>query len=297
MLSFCLWKPTSVPVCSPVLSSHSWVSPWVHADCTNKCNGVKSNYMTLIKEINIDYFHKTVLLAFLSLPLSVSLSLSTNSNTLCCTKWMGLLCWSLFSSFESYSSLTSTTFMEGMSFFPSLLCCLTQLGSVTRTATWSVSWIVDIRHRNDVSWCFLCLDPGTHLSPSTWFPSRCRGIVTSVLLCSWHPSSTGSPLSAGVPCDYSRAPPALRDRVWPQPLLRNVKRMAAHCHSPPTATARAQQSPSWPLTEESEVEGGGLVKGGRRMYQWVCKKEGKQWGKSKTWKKLRCWPQIMLKCL
>lgn len=51
------------------------------------------------------------------LPLCFFPTLSTNSNTLCCTKWMGLLCWSLFSSFESYSSLTSTTSMEGMSLF------------------------------------------------------------------------------------------------------------------------------------------------------------------------------------
>lgn len=71
-------------------------------------------------------FTKLYRLLLYSQPVSLSTSpcffsaLSTNSNTLSCTKWMGLLCWSLFSSVESSSSLTSTTSMEGMSVLPSL---------------------------------------------------------------------------------------------------------------------------------------------------------------------------------
>lgn len=94
----------------------------------------------------INSFHQTVLLAFLSPSLSTYLSLyffsalSTNSNTLSCTKWMGLLCWSLFSSVESSSSLTSTTSMEGMSIFPSLF-------SHVLLSCWA--WVAN----SHASWC------------------------------------------------------------------------------------------------------------------------------------------------
>ncbi len=107
-------------------ASYALPSPFdqsVHVVLTN----VSINSVRMASKINTVSFHQTVLLAFLSpsfslswpLPLFFS-ALSTNSNTLSCTKWMGLLCWSLFSSVESSSSLTSTTSMAGMSVFPSL---------------------------------------------------------------------------------------------------------------------------------------------------------------------------------
>ena len=123
-----------------------------------------------------------------------------------------------------------------------------ELGSLTRTATWChIEWIVDHAF-TDV---FLCLNPGTRPFPSTWSPCRCPGTVTLAPLCSWRPSSTGSPWSAGEPCGYSWAPPALRDHMRARRQPRSGRRMATHCHSLPTATARAPQSPSWPLTEKN----------------------------------------------
>lgn len=167
---------------------------------------------------------------------------------------MGLLCWSLFSSVESYSSLTSTTSTEGMSFFPSLFCCLAELGSVTCTATRKVC--ERTFYNPAIFFCLLpVLGPGTHPFPSTWFRWRCPGTVTSALLCLWRPSSTGSPSFAEAPCDCSRAPPARRGRTRPPPPLRSSRGMATLCPSPPTATARSPQSPSWPRTERSGVEG------------------------------------------
>lgn len=172
------------------------------ADVPNKYNHVSINSITMASEINSKSFQQTVLLAFL-LPLTLSLSrslstfprfsaLSTNSNTLSCTKWMGLLCWSLFSSVESSSSLTSTTSMEGMSVFPSLY-------SHVLPSCWA---LVSNSHRLPILGIIKCvdkslvslhLDPDTHPFHSTWFPWRCHGTVTSALLCSWPPSSIGSP--------------------------------------------------------------------------------------------------------
>lgn len=90
----------------------------------------------------------------------------------------------------------------------------------------------------------------------TWFPCRCPGTVTLVLLCSWPPSSTGSPSFAGVLCGYSQVPPAPGDLAGQRTRLRSSRRTATHCPSPPTATARAPQSLSWPLTEKSGGWGG-----------------------------------------
>lgn len=118
----------------------------------------------------------------------------------------------------------------------------------------SKTWTLRLQSHN-LS-CLLSLHPGTRPSPSTWFPSQCHGTVTSVLLCSWPPSSIGSPSFAGAPCDYSWVPPALKDHAHPRPHQRSARRMAAHCPSRPTATARAPQSLSWPLTEKSGGEGG-----------------------------------------
>lgn len=154
----------------------------VHEDSINTCSSAR---MTLVRKINILGFHQTVLLAFPS-PSLFFPTLSTNSNTLCCTKWMGLLCWSLFSSFESYSSLTSTTSMEGMSFFPSLFCWLAELAQPLDVYIGLSAWRTALQN-------LILFPAGMHPSPSTWFPCQCPGIVILVPLCSWHPSSTGSP--------------------------------------------------------------------------------------------------------
>lgn len=45
--------------------------------------------------------------------------------------------------------------------------------------------------------------------------------------------------------------------------------MATHCPSLPMATARAPQSPSWPLTEKSEGEGGEGGKKGECTNEYV----------------------------
>lgn len=180
--------------------------------------------------------------------------------------------------------------MEGMSFFPSLFCSLASLGSVT---CYLIS-VLDCGSSIQNMCLKSFIPPGTRPFPSTWSPCRSPGTVTSVLPCSWHPSSTGSPSFAGAPCDCSWAPPALKDHAQPRLPLRIARRMATHCPSLPMATARAPQSPSWPLTEKSGVEGR-AGREGRRMYQWVCK--GKKAMREKTWNKSRRWPQRTLECL
>lgn len=124
---------------------------------------------------------------------------------------------------------------------------------------------------------FLWLCAGTPLSPFTWSRSRCRGTVTSAPLCSWLPSSTGSPWFAGALCDCLRAPRALGGRALRPPRRRRARRAAAA----PTATALAQRSTSWPLTERSGRGGQGGNEG-RQMYLWVCKNEESCW-----WVKVR----------
>lgn len=115
---------------------------------------------------------------------------------------------------------------------------------------------------------FFYLDAGMLPFPSTWSLCQCRGTATLVQLCSWPPSSIGSPSFVGAPCDYSQAPPALRDQAPTQPHPRSGRQIAVRCRSLPMATVHAPQSLSLPPTEKGLGWGGGKE---GRMYQWVCK--------------------------
>ncbi|KAF3704457.1 Protein FAM57B [Channa argus] len=70
----------------------------------------------------------------------------------------------------------------------SCFCCLAELGSVHLYSNIvSMIW----KYGSECVYNPSC--PGTRPYPSTWFPSQCPGTVILVLLCSWHPSSIGSP--------------------------------------------------------------------------------------------------------
>lgn len=121
------WGPQHCALCCVWLEviKTCGLPPWHPAPSPTDISVRMNMFMSNI-EMNFFSFHQTTACfsfspSLFSLYLSLFFSApSTKNSTHSCTKWMGLLCWSLFSSVESSSSLTSTTFMEGMSVYPSL---------------------------------------------------------------------------------------------------------------------------------------------------------------------------------